>query len=222
MRENKEVDTEEEQGKSGGQIEEVGDLSSKEIQQIHANGSSSSSSIFAKQENNNNDDGIHRDGGNAKASTSSSAISKEDLFLSRLTPVPKVLHINNKSDTLTQDSEEGDGGSSKIVVVDAEWGLGKERQPTGKVDEALFSKLSHFQTLKEQQGTHFNQSLAKNRSFRNPHIYNKLVQWVEVEETASGYSDMIKRKGTSDDVWMSSKEARARLRVQGGKDVIGE
>lgn len=83
------------------------------------------------------------------------------------------------------------------------------------------NKLAHFQTLKEEQGVHFNQSLNRNRSFRNPRIYNKLVEWVEVEETSSGYSDMIRGgKAKADEIWMSSQEARRELKLQGGKDAI--
>ena len=104
--------------------------------------------------------------------------------------------------------------------VDAEWGLGLEKATTG-VDEALQAKLAHFHTLKAQQGTHFNQSLARNRSFRNPHIYAKLVEWVEVDETGSAYGDMV-RAPVPDDVWTSSKAARTALKVHGSRESIGE
>lgn len=104
--------------------------------------------------------------------------------------------------------------------VDAEWGLGLEKATTG-VDEALQAKLAHFHTLKAQQGTHFNQSLARNRSFRNPHIYAKLVEWVEVDETGSAYGDMV-NASAPDDVWMSSKAARTALKVHGSREAIGE
>ncbi|PWN33955.1 uncharacterized protein FA14DRAFT_114256, partial [Meira miltonrushii] len=49
---------------------------------------------------------------------------------------------------------------------------------------SLTAKLAHFHELK-QKGTHFNQSLNNNRSFRNPHIYAKLVDWIGVDENTS-------------------------------------
>jgi hypothetical protein len=131
-----------------------------------------------------------------------------------LAPPPKVERVYT----------DHPGPSSSTVVEDSEWGLGVESRPSEPVEEALLAKLSNFHKLKNEQGIHFNQSLAKNRSFRNPHIFDKLVQWVGVEETASGYGEMtkMKGKGKADDVWMSSQEARSDLRVQGGREVIGE
>lgn len=125
---------------------------------------------------------------------------------------------NPTSEVETSTNFELDNGN--YDEIDAEWGLEIEKQ-SGQVDQALFNKLAHFHTLKEEQGVHFNQSLNRNRSFRNPHIYSKLVEWVEVEETASGYTDMIKGdKVKADEVWMSSQEARQELKLQGGKDAI--
>lgn len=67
---------------------------------------------------------------------------------------------------------------------DPEWGLGEE--VAAGADEALTLKLAHFHKLKEQ-GTHFNATLARNRSFHNPHIYAKLVKWADLDETGSNY-----------------------------------
>ncbi|UZJ53968.1 hypothetical protein CBS101457_003288 [Exobasidium rhododendri] len=148
----------------------------------------------------------------------SSTVDRTDLHW--LAPTPKITKFTNDGSS----SSNSDSNINRNVLLDPEWGLGVERPPSGHINEALFAKLSNFQTLKEEQGTHFNQSLAKNRSFRNPHIYDKLVQWVEVEETASGYGDMIKRKGKekekADDIWMSSRKAREELKLQGGREVI--
>lgn len=70
---------------------------------------------------------------------------------------------------------------------DPAWGLGQE-VATG-ADAALTEKLAHFHTLKEQ-GVHFNATLARNRSFHNPHIYAKLVKWADLDETGSNYVPM--------------------------------
>jgi len=48
------------------------------------------------------------------------------------------------------------------------------------------SKIRHFQSLK-LQGKHFNDSLMSNKAFRNPHIYAKLVEFVEVDEMGTRF-----------------------------------
>jgi hypothetical protein len=37
------------------------------------------------------------------------------------------------------------------------------------------------------QPKHFNDSLMANRSFRNPHLYAKLVEFVDVDESATNF-----------------------------------
>lgn len=54
------------------------------------------------------------------------------------------------------------------------------------VDSELAAKVSKFLALKKQ-GTHFNDILMRNKSFNNPHIYAKLVDFVEVDETGSNF-----------------------------------
>jgi hypothetical protein len=54
---------------------------------------------------------------------------------------------------------------------------------------ALQAKLAQFHTLKKDphQPKHFNDSLMSNRSFRNPHLYAKLVEFVDVDERATNF-----------------------------------
>lgn len=80
---------------------------------------------------------------------------------------------------------------------DPEWGLGEE--VAHGADETLTLKLAHFHKLKEQ-GTHFNATLARNRSFHNPHIYAKLVKWADLDETGSNYVPMA-RAAHSEPSW---------------------
>ncbi|CAE6440925.1 unnamed protein product [Rhizoctonia solani] len=54
------------------------------------------------------------------------------------------------------------------------------------VDAELAAKIAKFLALKKQ-GTHFNDILMKNKSFNNPHIYTKLVDFVEVDETGTNF-----------------------------------
>ncbi|WFD49146.1 hypothetical protein GLX27_003824 [Malassezia furfur] len=76
---------------------------------------------------------------------------------------------------------------------DAQWGLG--RPVAHGADPALCAKLAHFHTLKAQ-GTHFNATLARNRSFHNPHIYEKLVKWADLDETGSNFAAVARSTHT--------------------------
>lgn len=53
----------------------------------------------------------------------------------------------------------------------------------------LQAKLSQFSTLKKDpvNPKHFNDSLMSNRSFRNPHLYTKLVEFVDVDERTTNF-----------------------------------
>ncbi|KAG8933378.1 hypothetical protein FRC02_012054 [Tulasnella sp. 418] len=65
-------------------------------------------------------------------------------------------------------------------------------EPEEAYDPTLKAKVASFHSLKKQ-GKHYNDSLMRNKSFRNPHILEKLVEFVNLEET----------KGTNfpKDVW---------------------
>ena len=51
------------------------------------------------------------------------------------------------------------------------------------------TKLGQFMTLKRDPDNpkHFNDSLMSNRSFRNPHLYTRLVEFVDVDERATNF-----------------------------------
>jgi hypothetical protein len=70
------------------------------------------------------------------------------------------------------------------------------------------AKLAHFHDLKRTQNKHFNTSLMSNKSFRNPHLYAKLVEFVDVDESGTNYPR---------DVW----DPRAGLKEEWFSDAIG-
>jgi len=70
-------------------------------------------------------------------------------------------------------------------VVD--WGIPAESEGPG--DAAIATKVAQFLALKRDLNNpkHFNDSLMSNKSFRNPHIYAKLVEFVDVDERATNF-----------------------------------
>ncbi|CAG8648989.1 7527_t:CDS:2 [Cetraspora pellucida] len=68
------------------------------------------------------------------------------------------------------------------------WGIPPE--PETECDPILQEKIDHFHSL-SKKGVHFNENLLKNKAFRNPHIYNKLVEFVELDEIGSNFDREI-------------------------------
>ncbi|TFK85474.1 HCNGP-domain-containing protein [Polyporus arcularius HHB13444] len=68
-----------------------------------------------------------------------------------------------------------------------DWGIPPE--PTEPCDESIEAKITTFLKLKRdpQNPRHFNDSLMANRAFRNPHLYAKLVEFVDVDERTTNF-----------------------------------
>ncbi|KAG2341664.1 HCNGP-domain-containing protein [Suillus weaverae] len=69
----------------------------------------------------------------------------------------------------------------------ADWGISPAS--LSPYDPAIQSKLAQFHALKQdsEHPKHFNDSLMSNRSFRNPHLYAKLVEFVDVDERTTNF-----------------------------------
>ncbi|KAG0706896.1 HCNGP-like protein-domain-containing protein [Suillus ampliporus] len=70
-------------------------------------------------------------------------------------------------------------------VID--WGI--PPASSSPYDPAIQTKLAQFHALKQDSDhpKHFNDSLMSNRSFRNPHLYAKLVEFVDVDERTTNF-----------------------------------
>lgn len=69
------------------------------------------------------------------------------------------------------------------------------------------AKLAQFHTLKRdpEQPKHFNDSLMSNRSFRNPHLYAKLVEFADVDERATNFPREIWDPHDVREEWFADK-----------------
>ncbi|KAG0656117.1 hypothetical protein C6P46_000436 [Rhodotorula mucilaginosa] len=63
--------------------------------------------------------------------------------------------------------------------------------PTGPCAPSVQAKLANFHNLRLSRGLHFNDSLHASKAFRNPRIYAKLVEFVDVDETGSNWDKEI-------------------------------
>ncbi|KAJ7598426.1 hypothetical protein C8J56DRAFT_769691 [Mycena floridula] len=70
-----------------------------------------------------------------------------------------------------------------------DWGVPAPSQKP--CDPVIAKKLAQFHALKRSSTDpkHFNDSLMSNRSFRNPHLYAKLVEFVEIADESVGCSE---------------------------------
>ncbi|KAF7973684.1 hypothetical protein HWV62_14678 [Athelia sp. TMB] len=83
------------------------------------------------------------------------------------------------------------------------WGIPPET--TDPCDPEIEAKLAQFAALKRdpQHPKHFNDSLMSNRSFRNPHLYAKLVEFVDVDERTTNFPLDIWNPGDMRPEWFA-------------------
>jgi len=88
-----------------------------------------------------------------------------------------------------------------------DWGI--PPQSTEPCDPVIEAKLAQFNALKRDPNNpkHFNDSLMSNRSFRNPHLYAKLVEFVDVDERTTNFPSDIWNPGDVRDEWFADRIA---------------
>lgn len=67
------------------------------------------------------------------------------------------------------------------------------------------AKVLQFHRLKREQSRHFNDSLMKSKAFRNPHIYAKLVEFVDINETSTNFPKDIWDPFDLRDEWYAAR-----------------
>lgn len=88
-----------------------------------------------------------------------------------------------------------------------DWGIPPD--PTGPCDAVIETKLAQFHALKDNSSNpkHFNDSLMSNRSFRNPHLYAKLVEFVDVDERITNFPKEVWDPNDLDEEWFADRIA---------------
>ncbi|KAJ7449510.1 HCNGP-domain-containing protein [Mycena latifolia] len=105
-----------------------------------------------------------------------------------------------------------------------DWGI--PPATTAPCDPALQTKLATFHDLK--RGTppkHFNDSLMGSRAFRNPHLYAKLVEFVDVDERATNFPPAMWDPTAVDPAWFADRLAekqKARAEQQAAGQAPGK
>ncbi|KAJ7192970.1 HCNGP-like protein-domain-containing protein [Mycena pura] len=88
---------------------------------------------------------------------------------------------------------------SPIPGVD-DWGI--PPASTEPCNPTIQAKLSQFHALKSgDPPKHFNDSLMGSRAFRNPHLYAKLVEFVDVDERTTNFPPELWDPGAVDAAW---------------------
>ncbi|KAJ3994569.1 HCNGP-like protein-domain-containing protein [Lentinula boryana] len=90
----------------------------------------------------------------------------------------------------------------------SEWGIPPEVE--SNCDPELEAKLNQFHQLKSSSTPkHFNDTLMSNRSFRNPHLYAQLVEFVDIDERTTNFPKEIwNLEGLKDGEWDAEKIAK--------------
>ncbi|KAI0676615.1 HCNGP-like protein-domain-containing protein [Trametes maxima] len=90
-----------------------------------------------------------------------------------------------------------------------DWGIPPE--PDTACDETIRAKIASFLALKRdpQNPRHFNDSLMANRAFRNPHLYAKLVEFVDVDERTTNFPKDVWDPMDVKDEWYANRIAEA-------------
>ncbi|KAG9102354.1 hypothetical protein FRC06_002072 [Ceratobasidium sp. 370] len=124
------------------------------------------------------------------ASTSNSLHDREQETSPQQTPVEPSLQDLSLGPNPTPTSDGGELAQMRSLLqpppIPGVEDFGIPPPSEGKVDPELSAKVSKFLALK-RQGTHFNDILMRNKSFNNPHIYAKLVDFVDVDETGTNF-----------------------------------
>ncbi|KIL60279.1 hypothetical protein M378DRAFT_187799 [Amanita muscaria Koide BX008] len=84
-----------------------------------------------------------------------------------------------------------------------DWGIPPDSQQA--CDPAIATKLAQFHALKKDPDNpkHFNDSLMSNRSFRNPHLYTHLVEFVDVDERTTNFPPDVWDPNDVKDEWFA-------------------
>ncbi|KAI0332901.1 HCNGP-domain-containing protein [Cubamyces sp. BRFM 1775] len=90
-----------------------------------------------------------------------------------------------------------------------DWGIPPE--PDTACDETIKAKITQFLALKRDpvNPRHFNDSLMSNRAFRNPHLYAKLVEFVDVDERTINFPKHIWDPMDVKEDWYADRIAEA-------------
>ncbi|KAN0084174.1 HCNGP-like domain containing protein [Tylopilus felleus] len=90
-------------------------------------------------------------------------------------------------------------------VVD--WGIPAES--TAPCDPAIEAKVAQFLALKRDpvNPRHFNDSLMSNRSFRNPHLYATLVDFIDVDERTTNFPTSVWNPNDVEPEWFADRIA---------------
>ncbi|KAF9208782.1 hypothetical protein BGZ49_007532 [Haplosporangium sp. Z 27] len=122
--------------------------------------------------------------------------------------VPSVdgVHIADESRVVGESEDDKDDGDSEVgshkwhnnriklmksllrpKPIPGVENFGIPPSPESEVNPDVQAKMEQFHHVKVTRGIHFNQSLMKNKNFRNPHIYASLVEFVALNEIGSNF-----------------------------------
>ncbi|KAJ7018686.1 HCNGP-domain-containing protein [Mycena alexandri] len=105
-----------------------------------------------------------------------------------------------------------------------DWGI--PPASTEPCDPAIQTKLAQFHALKTATPPkHFNDSLMGSRAFRNPHLYTKLVEFVDVDERTTNFPPALWDPADVDPAWYAdalAEKQKSRAEQQSAGQAAGK
>ncbi|CAB4067068.1 SAP30-binding protein [Lepeophtheirus salmonis] len=99
-------------------------------------------------------------------------------------PVPMDLESpqNDEEDKIEEEKNGGEQNSSGITVEAWTDGVQLPPEPLGECDPSLQEKITKLMMRKTQSGYDINSIIQQKKNFRNPSIYEKLIEYCEIDE----------------------------------------
>jgi len=92
----------------------------------------------------------------------------------------------NKSGESAENNDSSVLNRSNSVIVDSWTGGGRlPDEPTGRCSEKLQESVNKLYKRKMEYGYDLNRVIQMKKEFRNPSIYEKLIQYCQIDETGT-------------------------------------
>jgi len=103
---------------------------------------------------------------------------------------PNIETVNMEISEEDETSQEKNDKNNAKIDQFAEYGFSLPAEPKGKCPQDLQDKITNMYE-KMKSGMDMNKAIQERKEFRNPSIYEKLIQYCDIDELATNYQPEI-------------------------------